>query len=48
MICEGSMSGLTQAFPCCLANQGATIRLEKLSTMYEYPHQIESDWGGHF
>lgn len=38
-------SELTQAFPC-RANWAGTIRgLEKLSTTYGYPHQINSDQG---
>ena len=42
-------SGLTKPSPCCHTNQAATIReLEKLSTVYGYPHQIDSDQGSHF
>lgn len=38
-----------QAFPCHQANQAATIKgLEKVSTMYRYSCQIDSDCGSHY
>lgn len=37
---------LNTSFPCHHANQAATIRrLEKLSVVYGFPRQIDSDWG---
>lgn len=40
--------GLSQAFPWSHANQAATLRGEKLTTMGRYPHQLDSHWGSHF
>lgn len=34
LVCADTVYGITQAFPFCHANQAATIRLEKLNTMY--------------
>lgn len=48
LVCVDIASGLTQAFPCCHANQATTIKgLKKLSTMCGYPHRSDSDQGSH-
>ena len=49
LVCVDTESGLTQAFSCHHTNLAVTNRgLEKQSTMYKYPCQIDSDRGSHF
>ena len=49
LVCEDALFGLTQAFPCCQANQAASITgLVKLGTMYRYPCSTDRDLRSHF
>lgn len=49
LVCVDTTSGLTQGFPSHHENQASITRgLEKLSTMYGYPHQLDSDQESYF